>query len=93
MSYSNYHQEIRKIQVASLLFILVGSLLLVGASPFFVPKALAATTGTISLSHEGNIWGNSTQVVTIVDNDLNYVAGGANTGPALTIANTTSSYI
>ena len=92
MSYSNYHQEIRKIQVASLLFILVGSLLLVGASPFFVPKALAATTGTISLSHEGNIWGNSTQVVTIVDNDLNYVAGGANTGPALTIANTTSSY-
>ena len=92
MSYSNYHQEIRKIQVASLLFILVGSLLLVGASPFFVPKALAATTGTISLSQEGNIWGNSTQVVTIVDNDLNYVAGGANTGPALTIGNTTSSY-
>jgi len=91
MSYSNYHQEIRKIQVASLLFILVGSLLLVGASPFFVPKALATTTGTISLSHD-TVWGNITQTITVVDSDLDYVVGGANQGPPLTIANTTSSY-
>ncbi|MBI2127399.1 MAG: hypothetical protein HYU02_08850, partial [Thaumarchaeota archaeon] len=74
-----------KVQASTVLFILIASSLFV-AAPAFMPKAAAAVTGTITLSH-AKLFGNSTLRIVVADSDIN-----ANNAPApdVKLTNTTS---